>query len=211
MLGHKQIQKLPYADQQSLNVFFYSCKTCCFSALDSIHSFQARAIDSPKAFNRLLLRYCGSKQEKTLILDFCGLVFLFCGFDLRTFFHSLKMTTIDIPDEYMHCFNVMDEIPRYDPMESEIQELLDLVIEQGLSARKAGFIVGIVERTVQRYVKQYKEDNEKRLPGQKKKQSAPPKKLEPLHTDFLCSYFDKKPEAVLWQARDALLERKYAK
>ncbi|KAI8348854.1 hypothetical protein BD560DRAFT_493005 [Blakeslea trispora] len=29
------------------------------------------------------------------------------------------MTTIDIPDEYMHCFNVMDEIPRYDPMEIE--------------------------------------------------------------------------------------------
>ncbi|KAI8370160.1 hypothetical protein EDC96DRAFT_588327 [Choanephora cucurbitarum] len=154
------------------------------------------------------------------------------------------MTTKDIPDEYMHCFNIMDEIPRYDPMEIEhqvgnivetkqepslkkllnladyetarkeenkkqqtensepnepsiesgskgdkkkkkkseakvrgsyrsyapeqIQELLDLVIEQGLSARKTGFIVGIVERIAQHYVKQYKDDNEKRLPGQKK-------------------------------------------
>ena len=31
------------------------------------------------------------------------------------------MTTKDIPDEYMHCFNIMDEIPRYDPMEIEHQ------------------------------------------------------------------------------------------
>ena len=45
---------------------------------------------------------------------------------------------------------------------------MDLVIEQGLSARKTGFIVGIVERIAQHYVKQYKDDNEKRLPGQKK-------------------------------------------
>ncbi|KAI8389444.1 hypothetical protein BD560DRAFT_430404 [Blakeslea trispora] len=57
------------------------------------------------------------------------------------------MTTIDIPDEYMHCFNFMDEIPRYNLMEIKHQA------------------VNIVETK--------QEDNEKRLPGQKK-QSAPP-------------------------------------
>jgi hypothetical protein len=87
----------------------------------------------------------------------------------------------------------------------QIQELLDLVIEQGLSARKAGFIVGIVERTAQHYVKQCKDDAEKRLPGQRK-QIKRVGKLEPCHTEFLCSFFAKRPEAVLWQARDALLD-----
>lgn len=149
------------------------------------------------------------------------------------------MSTYSIPDEYMYCFNVMDEIPESEPMEIEtvqndlydtvglewhnwgqpekskkvtepdikklmdlssyegfrqdifmrgetsdictkenedfklklvssvkvsatktrefyrsytpeqIQELLDLVIETGISARKAGMMAGIVERTAQ--------------------------------------------------------------
>ncbi|KAI9337651.1 hypothetical protein BD770DRAFT_415580 [Pilaira anomala] len=45
----------------------------------------------------------------------------------------------------------------------QIQELLDLVIEQGMSARQAGLTVGIVVTTAQHYVKQYKDDDEKRL------------------------------------------------
>lgn len=32
------------------------------------------------------------------------------------------------------------------------------------------------------------------------------KKLGPHHTDFLCESYGKAPQAVLWQARDALLE-----
>ncbi|KAG1441307.1 hypothetical protein G6F46_013410 [Rhizopus delemar] len=97
------------------------------------------------------------------------------------------MSIYGVPEEHMHCFNVFDEIPDYEPMEVEnindlyqttelewhhwkgpnedesvpeqavkklldlksYQELLDLVIEEGLSARKAGAIVGIVERTAQ--------------------------------------------------------------
>ncbi|KAI8354534.1 hypothetical protein BD560DRAFT_476574 [Blakeslea trispora] len=171
------------------------------------------------------------------------------------------MTTMDISEKFIHCFNFMNEISRYDLMEVEhqvgnigetqeqslkkllnlavyetarneenkkqqtknsepneptieskseakvkgpyrsyafepIQGLLDFVIEQGLSARKAELIVEISKSTAQHYVRQYKEDNEKCLSGQKK-QGAPSKKLEPGYTDFLCSYFDKKPEAVL--------------
>ncbi|EIE76715.1 hypothetical protein RO3G_01419 [Rhizopus delemar RA 99-880] len=50
----------------------------------------------------------------------------------------------------------------------QVQELHDLVIEEGLSARKAGAVVGIAERTAQNYVKTYREDDEKRLPGGRK-------------------------------------------
>lgn len=88
----------------------------------------------------------------------------------------------------------------------QVQELLDLVIEQGLSARKAGAIVGVVERTAQHYVKTYREDDEKRLPGGRKQRVSWERKLGPHHTDFLCEFYGKTPQAVLWQARDALLE-----
>ncbi|KAG1155395.1 hypothetical protein G6F36_014396 [Rhizopus arrhizus] len=88
----------------------------------------------------------------------------------------------------------------------QVQELLDLVIEEGLSARKAGAIVGIVERTAQNYVKTYKEDDEKRLPGGRKQRVSWERKLQPHHTNFLCVFYEKNPQAVLWQARDALLE-----
>ncbi|CEI92303.1 hypothetical protein RMCBS344292_06568 [Rhizopus microsporus] len=70
----------------------------------------------------------------------------------------------------------------YNP--EQIQELLDLVIEGGLSARKAGMMVGIVERTAQHYVKLYRDDEEKRLPGLRKPRIKWHMKLEPQHTDF---------------------------
>ncbi|KAI9326006.1 hypothetical protein BD770DRAFT_302678, partial [Pilaira anomala] len=88
---------------------------------------------------------------------------------------------------------------------TQIQELLDLVIEQGMSARQAGFTVGIVVRTAQNYVKQYKDDEQKRLPGEKKLRHGHSKKLNSHHTDFLCEFYVKNAAAVLWQARDALL------
>lgn len=211
------------------------------------------------------------------------------------------MSNNDIPYEYMHCFNIVDEIPEFDPMEVEdqgqgdlyettalewhswqpgveekkpvkvpepdlkrlmdldsykdfretsqetglvqtstteiqqakscskskvkttatktvrgayrsysaaqIQELLDLVIERGISARQAGLAVGIVVRTAQHYVKLYKDDEEKRLPGARKltRVGGNNRKLEPKHTDFLCNYFDTSATAVLWEARDTLL------
>ncbi|KAG0745035.1 hypothetical protein G6F57_008549 [Rhizopus arrhizus] len=113
----------------------------------------------------------------------------------------------------------MDEISESDPMEIEtvrgsyrshnleqIQELLDLVVEGGLSARKAGMMVGIVERTAQHYVKLYRDDEEKRLPGTRKPRIKCHMKLEPQHTDFLCTFYGENPEAVLWQARESLLQ-----
>jgi hypothetical protein len=48
------------------------------------------------------------------------------------------------------------------------QELLNLVIEQEISARKAVFIVVTVERTTQHYVKLYRGNKEKRLPDTRK-------------------------------------------
>ncbi|KAG1451671.1 hypothetical protein G6F46_008315 [Rhizopus delemar] len=179
------------------------------------------------------------------------------------------MTTNDVPNEHMHCFNITDGIPKYEPMDIErevsdllgspslrklsdfsgyqtsqkeanlkqqnetvelehvsaktenrvvkpkkktqtkvrgpyrsynpeqMQELLDLVIKHGLSARKAEFIVGIFERTAQHYVKQYKDNTEKRLSGQIKRTQRVGK-FEPCHIEFLCSFFAKRPEAVLW-------------
>ncbi|CEP09353.1 hypothetical protein [Parasitella parasitica] len=92
----------------------------------------------------------------------------------------------------------------YNP--EQIQELLDLVIEGGLSARKAGMMVGIVERTAQHYVKLYRDDEEKRLPGLRKPRIKWHMKLEPQHTDFLCTFYGENPEAVLWQARESLLQ-----
>jgi hypothetical protein len=76
-----------------------------------------------------------------------------------------------------------------------------------MSARQAGLTVGIVVRTAQHYVKTYKDDEEKRLPGTKKvsRLGRNNRKLEPKHTDFLCQYYDTAAAAVLWEARDALL------
>ncbi|KAI8364898.1 hypothetical protein EDC96DRAFT_558653 [Choanephora cucurbitarum] len=123
----------------------------------------------------------------------------------------------------MHCFSINDETSSYESMElveklgniletvnlewhhwedsesycpEQIQELLDLVIEQGPSARKTGFLLDIIERTAQYCVKQYRDDEEKHRAG----------KIEPYHTSFLCSFYAKKPESVLWKARGVLLE-----
>ncbi|EIE79043.1 hypothetical protein RO3G_03748 [Rhizopus delemar RA 99-880] len=68
------------------------------------------------------------------------------------------------------------------------------------------FFFGIVERTVQNYVKTYKEDDEKRLPGGRKQRVSWEGRLQPHHTNFLCVFYEKNPRAILWQARDALLE-----
>ncbi|RCH90494.1 hypothetical protein CU098_008912 [Rhizopus stolonifer] len=50
---------------------------------------------------------------------------------------------------------------------AQVQELHDLVIEQGMSARKAELVLGIVVRASQNYVKQYKDNEQKRLPEKK--------------------------------------------
>ncbi|KAG2198921.1 hypothetical protein INT46_008253 [Mucor plumbeus] len=90
----------------------------------------------------------------------------------------------------------------------QIQELLKLVIEQGMSARKAGLTVGIVIRTAQHYAKLYEDDVEKRFPGTKKlsSQGGNDRKLEGKHTNFLCNFYEQNATAVLlWEARYALL------
>lgn len=52
--------------------------------------------------------------------------------------------------------------------QAQIQELPDLVIGQGMSPRQAGLTVGIVVRTIQYYVKLYRDDNERQLSEIKK-------------------------------------------
>ena len=88
-----------------------------------------------------------------------------------------------------------------------MQELLNLVIEEGISIRQADLAVGIVMRTAQHYVKTYRDNEEKRLPGTKKasRLGGNNRKFEPKHTDFLCCYYDNNAAAVLWEARDALI------
>ena len=80
----------------------------------------------------------------------------------------------------------------------QIQELLNHVIEGGLSARKTGMMIGIVERTTQHYVKLYRDDEEKRLPGLRKPLIKCHMKFDPQHTDFLCTLYGENPETVLW-------------
>jgi hypothetical protein len=88
----------------------------------------------------------------------------------------------------------------YKPL--QVQELIDLVIEEGFSARQEGLSVGIVVRTTQHYVRYiyiYKDNGEKRLPDAKKasRLGGNDRKLEPKHTDFLCQYYDNNAAAVL--------------
>ena len=74
----------------------------------------------------------------------------------------------------------------------QVQEILDLVIKHGLSARKAGFIIGIVERTAKHYIKQYKDDKEKRLPD-KKKASSKDRKTQAMPYWVSSFFFWEKP------------------
>lgn len=62
----------------------------------------------------------------------------------------------------------------------------------------------VLLQTAQMYAEKYKDDEEKHLPIRKQKVKWQ-RKLEPQHTDFLCDFFSKTPEAVLWQARDMLI------
>ena len=88
----------------------------------------------------------------------------------------------------------------------QIQELIDLMICCGMSARQAGLSTGIVIRTAQHYVRQYrlKEDPEW-LPGKKDSHiGGNNRKLTEDHTKFLMEFYDNNASAVLWEARDAL-------
>ncbi|KAI8092319.1 uncharacterized protein B0P05DRAFT_568488 [Gilbertella persicaria] len=89
--------------------------------------------------------------------------------------------------------------------EEQIKELKDIVALKQFSTTQAGFIVGINERTARYYMKEYKNDEAKGLPGRKSK-NIKTGKLEQLHKEFLDSFFANNSEAMAWQARDALLE-----
>ncbi|KAG1044448.1 hypothetical protein G6F43_011452 [Rhizopus delemar] len=178
------------------------------------------------------------------------------------------MSEIGVPFEYIHYFNVAEEIPAFELMEVENQqgdlyniatiewshwELPDAtnkvpesdikkrmgldgyqvyresfvktehdeMVEASsqnvglsvakqpnkprLSAKRAGFIFGVVERTARQCVKQYKDNEDKRLPGTKKQRTKWISKLQPHHTNFLCDFYDNNTTAVLWQTRDLLL------
>ncbi|KAI9473379.1 hypothetical protein BDB00DRAFT_738318, partial [Zychaea mexicana] len=88
----------------------------------------------------------------------------------------------------------------------QIQALLDLAIFSGLSARKAGILTGIVVRTAQHYVRQYRlKEDPGWLVGMKKNSlRGNNRKLKEEHTAFLMDFFDNNQSAVLWEARDAL-------
>ncbi|CAO3682597.1 unnamed protein product [Rhizopus stolonifer] len=102
-------------------------------------------------------------------------------------------------------------LPRFgdpiDPiLQSKYKSFLSLSLMEGFKARKAETMVGIVERTAQHYVKLYRDDEEKRLPGLRKSRIKWHMKLEPQHTNFLCTFYGEKPEAILWQSRQSSLQ-----
>lgn len=64
----------------------------------------------------------------------------------------------------------------------QIEKLFDLVIEEGKTAKEAALITGINVRTAQNYIKMYKNDEERRLPGiQRKSRAGCPAKLNDAH------------------------------
>jgi hypothetical protein len=89
----------------------------------------------------------------------------------------------------------------------QVQKLLDLVIETGMSARRVSIESGIAIRTGQSYVRQYKlKEDPEFLPGKKfGYQGGNNVKFSAEHTKFLINYFDTNSDAVLWEARDALI------
>ncbi|KAI9476075.1 MAG: hypothetical protein EXX96DRAFT_485495, partial [Benjaminiella poitrasii] len=66
----------------------------------------------------------------------------------------------------------------------QIQELLDLVLEQGLSARQTEFIVGIIKRTLQHYVKQYEVNVNQQLSSRTSHVIGNNRKLKSVHISF---------------------------
>ncbi|KAG1098393.1 hypothetical protein G6F42_017998 [Rhizopus arrhizus] len=81
----------------------------------------------------------------------------------------------------------------------QIQALLDLAVFSGLSARKAGILAGIVVRTAQHYVRQYRlKEDPGWLPGMRMNSlGGNNRKLKEEHTAFLMDFFDNNPSAVL--------------
>jgi transposase len=80
----------------------------------------------------------------------------------------------------------------------QVEKLIDLVIEEGKTAKEAALITGINIRTAQHYVKQYNDDEERRLPfGHRKTSFRNTGKLTAAHSQFLIAYIDKCPTAIL--------------
>ncbi|KAI9500586.1 hypothetical protein BX070DRAFT_229504 [Coemansia spiralis] len=89
---------------------------------------------------------------------------------------------------------------RYTPQQSE--RLFDLVIEEGRSAKEAALMAGINIRAAQNYVKIYRDDEQKRLPGiERKPRTGCPGKLSETHTRFLTQLVNQNLTAVLHSTR----------
>jgi transposase len=89
--------------------------------------------------------------------------------------------------------------------EHQIEQLFDYVIEQGKTAKEAALLTGINVRTAQHYIKTYNDDDERRLPVSGRKPGAGRKpKLTDDHSQFLISYADEHPTAILLDIRQAL-------
>ena len=89
--------------------------------------------------------------------------------------------------------------------DDQIEKFIDLVIEEGKTAKGAALITGINIRTAQHYVKRYNEDEERRLPVCHRKPRIGAKgKLTEAHTQFLLDYIDKHPTSILEDIRQKL-------
>ncbi|KAG1152233.1 hypothetical protein G6F37_002253 [Rhizopus arrhizus] len=80
----------------------------------------------------------------------------------------------------------------------QIEELFDLIIEEGFTTKDAALVTGINIRTAQNYVKTYNSDPQKRLPGSyNKPRGRPCSNLTEEHSKFLVDYVKKNTTAVL--------------
>ncbi|KAG0749715.1 hypothetical protein G6F62_011135 [Rhizopus arrhizus] len=80
----------------------------------------------------------------------------------------------------------------------QIEELFDLIIEEGFTTKDATLVTGINIRTAQNYVKTYNSDPQKRLPGSyNKPRRRPCSKLTEEHSKFLVDYVKKNTTVVL--------------
>lgn len=89
----------------------------------------------------------------------------------------------------------------------QIESLIELVIEHGMTAKGAGLQVGINVRTAQYYVQQYTKDEQQRLPGPSKTRGGIHFKLGEEHTQILIRYFEQNPAATLQEARVSLCQQ----
>ncbi|KAG0166060.1 hypothetical protein DFQ30_007644 [Apophysomyces sp. BC1015] len=125
---------------------------------------------------------------------------------------SFLKATLDEMDRYPEMkghYLVMDNAPIHSS--TDIEEIKVLVItyhlEKLVSAAKAGREYNVDERTAQRWIKEYKRQQQHGEPDEAKKKPGPKKTLGEEHKAHLMQYIDDNPSTVLNQAMESLTQQ----